>query len=168
MVCLFPANHTALKIFISFQPLSTLSHPHEPTRCRATKCLLFPKLLNSHLIYVNGVCHLSISSSSIIHTPSFSSLCVFERVVGLSSEIVSVRLWSVRRIFLNLLRMKCRCPYSASAMIGHAHSVERLYPVWGKHELQSSHLWGVSTLNSALAMTGADASVNFVGIFIDR
>ena len=37
---------------------------------------------------------------------------------------------------------------------GHAHSVERLYPSWGKHELQSSHLWGVSTLYSALAMTG--------------
>ena len=70
------------------------------------------------------------------------------------SWVVSVGLWLVRRTFLNIPRMKCRCPYSASAMIGHAHSVERLYPDWGKHELQSSQLWGVFTLNSALAMTG--------------
>jgi len=40
-------------------------------------------------------------------------------------------------VLLITLRMKCRCPYSASAMIGHVPSVERLYPAVGKHELQS-------------------------------
>jgi len=45
---------------------------------------------------------------------------------------VSVCQWSVRRIFLIIPRMKCRCPYSASVMIGHARSVERLYPHWGQ------------------------------------
>ena len=54
------------------------------------------------------------------------------------SWVVSVGLRPVRRIFLISPRMKCRCPYSASAMMGYAHSVERLYPDWGKHELQSS------------------------------
>ena len=87
-----------------------------------------------------------------IHALSISTpvLSIFERaVVG-----VSVGLRSVRRFFLITPRMKCHCPHSVSAMIGHAHSVERLYLSWGKHELQSSRLWGVSTLNSALAMTG--------------
>ena len=51
-------------------------------------------------------------------------------------------------------RMKCRCPYSASAMIGHAHSVERLYPAVGKHELQSSPFAKRLNPNSALAMNG--------------
>jgi len=70
----------------------------------------FSKSLNPYLIYVNGIYRLSISSSSTIHISFVSTLSVFERVVGLSSEIVSVGLWSVRRIFSNLLRMKVPLP----------------------------------------------------------
>ena len=54
------------------------------------------------------------------------------------SWVASVGQWLIRRILI-MPRMKCGCPYSAStAMIGHAPSVERLYPTFGKHELQSS------------------------------
>ena len=52
--------------------------------------------------------------------------------------VVSAGQWLLRRIFSIMPRMKCRCPYSASVMIGHVRSVERLYPFGGKHELQSS------------------------------
>jgi len=55
---------------------------------------------------------------------------------------------------VDMPRMKCRCPYSASAMIGYAHSVERLYPAVGKHELQSSALVKRLNPNSAFVMNG--------------
>ena len=98
--------------------------------------LALPKPLEStsHIWYLSSFYFFLHCCSHLILIPL--ALAIFERIV----RVVSVGLWSVRRIFLILPRMKCRCPYSASAMIGHAHSVERLYPHWGKHELQSSHL----------------------------
>ena len=61
--------------------------------------------------------------------------------------VVSMAQWLIRRIFLIMPRMKCLCPYSASAMIGHAPSVERLYPSdCGQAWAPEFALWGVSTL----------------------
>ena len=54
------------------------------------------------------------------------------------SWIIGVEQWLIRHVFLIMPRTKCLCPYSALAMVGHASSVERLYPTVGKHELQSS------------------------------
>ena len=67
---------------------------------------------------------------------SYSYICRHIRPIW--PPVISMGQWSIRRIFLIMPRMKCRCPYSASAMIGHAPSVERLYPTVGKHELQGS------------------------------
>jgi len=77
-------------------------------------------------------------SSSFSFMPCPSALQYSPSSKGLS-WVVSVGLRLVRRIVLITPRMKCHCPHSASAMMGHAHSVERLYLSWGKHELQSSH-----------------------------
>ena len=95
-VRLFPANHSKIFIFLATLDikLSTLTKS-----LSSHQIFALSKLLNPYLIYVNGICHLSNSSSTTIYISSFSTLSVFERVVGLSLEIVSVGLWSVRRIF---------------------------------------------------------------------
>jgi hypothetical protein len=91
----------------------------------------------SQSTFHRGVCTSILSFYPLHSCFFFSALQHSHYLQGLWS-VVSAGLWSVRHIFLKAPRMKCRCPYSASAMIGHAHSVERLYPSWGKHELQSS------------------------------
>jgi len=79
---------------------------------------------------------ISTSSSS---RQSYSYICShITPIRPPQGSVISVGQWSIRRIFLIMPRMKCRCPYSALAMIGHAPSVERLYPTVGKHELQGS------------------------------
>src|SRR6266545_305810 len=66
--------------------------------------------------YVVSSSLLFISPPQLTSRPSFSALHTPHLSKGLSRG-VNVGQWSVRRIFLVMPRLKCRCPYSASAMI---------------------------------------------------
>ena len=74
---------------------------------------------------------------------------------GLGHDWTSRLVFSLRRNTVDYTRPKCRCSYLALAMIGHAHSVERLYPTYcGQARAPEFRFVMRLNPNSALAMNG--------------